>query len=104
LPSEEDRLPGTAHVPSTLRRATGTHQQDLDNRFGYLRECAKEFNVNGAILYVIRFCDTFEYDSPEVRDYLEESGIAVLHLEDGYSLSSIKGFRTRIQAFLEMIG
>jgi benzoyl-CoA reductase/2-hydroxyglutaryl-CoA dehydratase subunit BcrC/BadD/HgdB len=70
-------------VPSTLRRATGTHQQDLDNRFGYLRECAREFNVNGAILYVIRFCDTFE---------------------DEYILSSIQGFRTRIQAFLEMVG
>jgi benzoyl-CoA reductase/2-hydroxyglutaryl-CoA dehydratase subunit BcrC/BadD/HgdB len=39
-----------------------------------------------------------------VRDYLEEAGIAVLHLEDDYSLSSIQGFRTRIQAFLEMIG
>jgi len=98
-----DRYLGQLTCPRTFRRSPGTHQQDLDNRFGYLREFAKEFNVNGAILYVIRFCDTFEYDTPEVRDYLEDAGIAVLHLEDDYSLSSIQGFRTRIQAFLEMI-
>jgi len=98
-----DRYLGQIMCPRTLRRSLGTHRQDLDNRFGYLKEFAREFNVNGAILYIIRFCDTFEYDAPEVSDYLEDAGIAVLHLEDDYSLSSIQGFRTRIEAFLEMI-
>ena len=45
-----------------------TRHQDLDNRFGYLREFAREFNVNGAILYIIRFCAAFEYDAVEMRD------------------------------------
>lgn len=99
-----DRYLGQLQCPRTLWRSPGTRRQDLDNRFGHLKEFAREFNVNGAILYIIRFCDIFEYDAPEVRDYLEEAGIAVLHLEDDYSLSSIQGFRTRIQAFLEMIG
>jgi len=38
------------------------------------------------------------------KDYLEETGIPCLHLEDDYSLSSIGGLKTRVQAFLEMIG
>jgi benzoyl-CoA reductase/2-hydroxyglutaryl-CoA dehydratase subunit BcrC/BadD/HgdB len=54
-------------------------------------------------LYIIRYCDSFEFDAPEVRDYLQEAGIPVLHLEDDYSLTSIQGFKTRIQAFLEMM-
>ena len=99
-----ERYLGQTMCPRTLRQSPGTRQQDLDNRFGYLREFARQFNINGAILYIIRFCDTFEYDAPEVRDYLEDAGIAVLHLEDDYSLSSIQGFRMRIEAFLEMVG
>lgn len=81
----------------------GTREQDLLNRFGYLRDLAKEFNVNGAILYIIRYCDTFELDVPDVRDYLKDAGIPSLHLEDDYSLTSIGGLKTRVQAFLEMI-
>ncbi|MFQ5987372.1 MAG: 2-hydroxyacyl-CoA dehydratase subunit D [Dehalococcoidia bacterium] len=98
-----DRILGEIMCPRTFRRSRGTRQQDLDNRFSYIRDFAKEFNVNGAILYIIRYCDTFEFDAPEVRDYLEEAGIPVLYLEDDYSLTSIQGFKTRIQAFLEMI-
>ena len=99
-----DHYLGQLMCPRTLRRSQGSRGQDLENRFGYLLEFAQEFGVNGAILYIIRFCDTFEYDAPEVRDYLEEAGIAVLHLEDDYSLTSIQSFRTRIQAFVEIIG
>jgi len=86
----------------TYRRSE-TRQQDLDDRFGHIRGFAKEFNVNGAILYILTYCDTFEFDVVEVRDYLESAGVPCLHLEDDYSLSSIQGLRTRIQAFLEMI-
>jgi len=98
-----DHYLGEVMCPRTFRRSPGTRQQDLDNRFGYIGDFAKEFNVSGAILYIIRYCDTFEFDAPEVRDYLQAMGIPVLHLEDDYSLTSIQGFKTRIQAFLEIM-
>lgn len=99
-----DRYLEKIMCPRTFRRSPGTRQEDLDNRFGYLRDFAKSFNVNGAILYIIRYCDTFEFDVPEVRDYLQQAGIPCLLLEDDYSLTSIGGFKTRIEAFLEVIG
>ena len=98
-----DRYLGKIMCPRTFRRSPGTRQQDMDNRFGYLREMAKDYSVSGAILYIIRYCDTFEFDAPEVKDYLEAAGVPCLHLEDDYSLTSIGGFKTRIQAFLEMM-
>ena len=55
-------------------------------------------------MYIMRYCDTHELDAPDVRDYIQEMGVPVLHLEDDYSLTSIGGLRTRIEAFLEMIG
>jgi bzd-type benzoyl-CoA reductase N subunit len=89
--------------PRTFRFTAGGHDDDLEARFGYILDMAREYNVNGAVLYVLMFCDTFEFDAPDVRDYLKEKGVPSLHLEDDYSLSGIDGFKTRIKAFLEMI-
>lgn len=81
-----------------------TRQKDLDNRFSYLRHFVTEFKVNGVIFYIIRYCDTYELEVPDARDYLGEQGIPVLVLEDEYNVATIGQLRTRIQAFLEMIG
>ena len=89
--------------PRTYRPSPGSHEADLENRFGYLRGYAQEFNVKGVILYIIRFCDTHEFDVPDVRDYLQRIGLPTLHIEDDYTLAGIEGLRTRVQAFLEMI-
>jgi len=99
-----DHYLGEIKCPRTFLRATGTRQEDLDNRFGHIRDFAKEYDVNAAILYIIQYCDTFEFDAPDVRDYLEQSGVRVLHLEDDYVMSNVGGIETRIQAFLEVIG
>ncbi|MDY6843588.1 MAG: 2-hydroxyacyl-CoA dehydratase family protein [Thermodesulfobacteriota bacterium] len=85
------------------RPAERTYEEDLEFRFGYLGDFVREFNVNGVIIYIIRFCDIHELDLPDVRDYLKGKGLSVLHLEDDYTLASIAGLRTRVQAFLEMI-
>lgn len=90
--------------PRTYRKTPGTHQADLENRFGYLRDFAQDFNVNGVIMYVIRFCDTHELDAPNVRDYLQGLGLPVLHLEEDYSTAAMERLKTRVQAFTEMIG
>lgn len=82
----------------------GGHQAEVENRFGYLKQYAKDFNANAFIFYIIRFCDTHELDVPDVRDYLQGLGYPVLHLEDDYTMTTIGQMRTRIQAFLEMIG
>ena len=90
--------------PRTYKQRTGTHQQDLENRFGYLRDFVNDFNVNGVILYVLRYCDTHAFDIPDVKEYLQGKGLPVLDIEDEYSTSSFARLKTRIEAFLEMIG
>jgi len=90
--------------PRTHRPDLETREKTLASRYGYLKEYAREYNANGVILYVLRFCDAAAFDAPELSDYLQKAGLPVLHLEDDYSLTSIQGFRTRVQAFLEMIG
>lgn len=90
--------------PRTYKPRAETRDKDLENRFGYLWNFIKEFNVNGAIFYVMRYCDTIQLDVPDARDYLQKKGIRVLVLENEYRLTSMTRFRTQIQAFIEILG
>ena len=112
----EDPLDGLAYrylvelkCPRTFREASfgGTKKDsgvDLESRFGYLGEYAKEWGVNGAILQSLRYCDTHAYEVPQVGDYLDNLGLPSTYLEPDYSEAALAPLRTRVQAFLEVIG
>lgn len=99
-----DRYLRGIHCPRTCRPQGKDRKDDLENRLGHLRVFARDFNVNGAILDIMRFCDTHELEAPDVKEYLEGLGIPSLYLEDDYTAGGVGQLRTRIQAFLEMIG
>lgn len=80
------------------------YMTDLENRFGYLKDYAKEWNVNGVILEVLRYCDSHGYEVPGLRDYFDSIGLPSIYLEHDYSQSALAQLRTRVQAFLEVIG
>lgn len=91
-PPEEECEPGKSY----------DYDEDMELRFGYMKEYAKEWNVDGVILYVIRYCDSHGFDIPDIRDYLKKNEIPVLPLEGDYAPMR-EQLKTRIQAFLEMI-
>lgn len=74
-----------------------------EERFVYLLDYAKQFKVEGVIFYIIRMCDSHGYDIPDLRDLLRGEGFPSLYLEDDYSVETIGPFRTRVQAFVEML-
>jgi benzoyl-CoA reductase/2-hydroxyglutaryl-CoA dehydratase subunit BcrC/BadD/HgdB len=93
------------NCPKTYREnKTGTFEGDMASRFGDIGAYAKEFKVEGAILYVYKYCDPFGFEVPARKAYYQSINIPLLHLEDIYSAGTIGQLRTRIQAFLEMIG
>ena len=93
------------NCPKTYREnKTGTFEGDIASRFGDIGHYAKEFKVDGAILYVYKYCDPFGFEVPARRAYYKSINVPLLHLEDVYSAGTIGQLRTRIQAFLEMIG
>jgi benzoyl-CoA reductase subunit C len=98
---------GDQYCPRIIRgkgEGWATRQQDLEDRFGHVARFAKEFSVDGIILYVMKYCDLHEFDVPDISDYLTKQGYPVLHIETDYSMAAVAGLRTRIEAFLEMIG
>lgn len=101
-----DRYLGKNVCPRTMRgrmEGLSTYEADLEERFGHIRDFAREYNVDGVVLDIMKFCDLHEYDVPDLRDYLEKNGLPVLHIESDYSMAAVMGLRTRIEAFVEMI-
>ncbi|MGQ9776330.1 MAG: 2-hydroxyacyl-CoA dehydratase subunit D [Thermodesulfobacteriota bacterium] len=92
------------NCPKTYRaNKTGSFEGDIANRFGDIGTYAKEFRVDGAILYVYKYCDPFGFEVPARKAYYQSIHIPMLHLEDIYSAGTLGQLRIRIQAFLEMI-
>ncbi len=90
-------------IPTTYRDTGGTYQDKLEERFGHIRQFIKDFTVDGAILFIYKYCDPYGFEVPAIKNYIESLGTPVLYLEEEYSTSSLGRLKTRIEAFLEMI-
>ncbi len=91
--------------PKTYREnKSGTFEGDIKARFDDIGYFARTFKVDGAILYTYKFCDPFGFEVPARKAYYESIKVPLLYLEDLYSAGTIGQLKTRVQAFLEMIG
>ena len=116
VPLTDDPLDGLAHryledikCPRTFREsnvggAMIGYKADLEARFGYLGHFAKEWNADGAILQVLRYCDSHGYEVPQLKDYLDSIGLPNIYLEHDYSEAALPPLRTRVQGLTEIIG
>jgi len=112
----DDPIDGLAHhylahikCPRTFREAVygetrKDHMADLESRFGYLKDYAKAWGANGAILQSVKYCDTHGYEVPGLKDYFDSLGLPNTYLEHDYTEGALAPLRTRVQAFLELIG
>jgi len=80
------------------------YDKDLDSRFNYIKKAITDWNVNGAILQSVKYCDTHGYEVPNLRHYLDTLGIPSIYIEHDYSERSLAPIKTRVEAFLETLG
>ncbi|HEJ83231.1 MAG TPA: 2-hydroxyacyl-CoA dehydratase, partial [Desulfobacteraceae bacterium] len=93
------------NCPKTYRdKGSASFEEDIRSRFGDIGKFAREFHIHGAVLYVYRYCDPFGFEVPVRKAYFDSIHIPLLYLETQYSTGTIGQLKTRIEAFLEMIG
>lgn len=78
-------------------------KEEYKDRWGYLVDYARDYSVKGVILNLLHFCDAHEYDFIDLKNYLMDSGLPNLVLDDDYTLGSIQRVKTRIEAFVETL-
>ena len=95
--------------PRTFRAASygetrKDYMRDLESRFSYIKDYAKEWKANGVILESLRFCDIHGYEVPGLRRYLDHAGLPNTYIEWDYSEAALAPLRTRVEALIEVIG
>lgn len=74
------------------------------NRLRYLLSLIEKHRVDGVIYFALKFCDFALHEFPQLRTLLDTKGIPVILLEGEYALAGTGQARTRIEAFLELLG
>ena len=69
-----------------------------------MKAAAREYKADGIVVETMKFCDTWGVDAQIFVDGLREDGFEVLRLEREYTRGGIGQLRTRVQAFIEMLG
>ena len=65
---------------------------------------AKEYKVDGVIDVNLKFCCLYDTEGYSVEKALKDAGIPVLGIETDYTDADAEQLRTRIEAFMEMLG
>lgn len=65
---------------------------------------AREYQVDGVIDVNLKFCETYDTEGYFVERALKQAGIPVLGIETDYTDADTEQLRTRIEAFVEMLG
>jgi len=88
---------------ATLGETRKDYAGDLQSRFGYLKGIVREWNINGVIMLLVRYCDPFAFEMPSLKDYFDSIGISSTYIEYDYTVGALAPLRTRVEAFLETI-
>lgn len=98
-----DRYLNHVKCGRTYREQKGTYAEHLQDRYCHIGSFIKDFNVDGVILFIYKYCDSFGFEVPAIKDYIKTLDKPVLYLEDEYSQASMARLKTRVQAFLEIL-
>ena len=101
---ETDLDPLDALAKRYLSHAPCARIRPSTKRIDYLLNMIKSFHVDGVILINIKFCDLYAYDHVLIRNELDKNGIQVLEIEREYQSGGAGQIKTRVQAFIEMLG
>jgi len=75
-----------------------------DDRLYRLLQMSEEFKINGIIYHVLKGCVSYDFELIRVEKMMKEKDIPVLRIETDYNPEDIEQLRTRIEAFVEMLG
>jgi len=78
---------------------------DLPKRLNCITKTARDYGVHGLIYYNLKYCDTWRAEFKFIKETLyRELSVPMLLIETEYSPADVGTIRTKVEAFIKMIG
>ena len=110
VPVTDDPLDGIVkrylediNCPRTFRESAGSFEEEMEQRFGYLKAFAKDWKVDGVLLQSVKYCDTHGYEVPALKRFFEKMDVSAMYLEHEYTMVAEAPLKNRVEAFLELL-
>jgi len=104
VPEKGDPIEAIARYQVQLRPTCPRTYGDQPRRIKFIKDMIRDFKVDGVIGERLLFCDPWVVEHYMNDLDLKEAGVPFLKLDREYILSGKGQIRTRVQAFLEMMG
>ncbi len=101
---KENEDPFDALARRYLGRVPCPAKYPVGRRIEHINGIMEDFDVQGAVVVLQKFCEPHAFDFPLIRDLASERGIPVINLETDSGHIAEGQVSTRIQALVEMIG
>ena len=96
--------PAYALAKGYISRHGAPRMADWDKQAEQIVRWVNEFNIDGVLALPLNWCYPQRYRMPYLTRKLDEAGIPSISLEREYHLANAGQLRTRIGAFLEVLG
>ncbi|MEW5947234.1 MAG: 2-hydroxyacyl-CoA dehydratase family protein [bacterium] len=103
MPMEDSGDPFGDLARAYLFRPACARMMVIEERISRIIEKAKEFGAAGVIHHTLKFCDTYQYDAPNLKKSIEEAGLKTLFIEGDCTLGGFGQMKTRLEAFAEIL-
>lgn len=102
---DEEKPPLRALAERYLKKLSCPRMMEAyPQRYERVKATAQTYRADGIVIETMKFCDTWGVDAPVFLGDLRKDGFGVLRLEREYTRGGIGQLRTRVQAFMEMLG
>jgi predicted CoA-substrate-specific enzyme activase len=79
----------------------GPRTMDPHSRMTHINQLIRQFNVDGIIFNITKFCVYYTFEAVLLRKYCERWNIPLLIIETDFTSKGIEQLKTRIDAFIE---
>jgi len=77
--------------------------QPSERRFGHIFDMVDEYQVDGVISEIVRYCVSYGHDKPRLKEQMDARDIPILELDLEYGQRGSGQVIIRAEAFLEML-
>ena len=104
LVEEDTADPILALARRYLLRPSCARMLGFEEQFQYLQKVYEKAGAQGIICSAVKYCDLLIYNVPLMQARFRDLEIPFLFLENDYTWTDLGQMRTRVDAFLEMLG